>query len=259
MFNNYATGRIYVYDILNPSWTTLFTEPNQDNLGMYSAISDDGSYVYCSNKIGKKTNPLENGSCSCTVYSLHNGVLTTPTFTTNASNVGTDAHVLYNSKHAYCSGIATSSSGQYVYMCVVNVLNDAGASRGIFRSADYGATWTNVSPIQKNWSGIGTDSTGQYVYAVVNDAPDTGTEVDLNTRGNLYFSRNYGKSFYFIKQAGIPIEECFFSVSVSSDGRTITGFYKDMGTPTPNSALDSQELYINPSLNIYQYTNYHVI
>jgi len=96
-----------------------------------------------------------------------------------------------------CVGCAVNATGEIMFVCVDGISSGQG---GIYRSQDYGATWTRVltAPASPHLR-VSCDATGRYV------AVGRGT--------NVQTSRNYGTSWRIISDLNN------LSVSVSSDGQ----------------------------------------
>ena len=96
-----------------------------------------------------------------------------------------------------CVGCAVNATGEIMYVCVDGISSGQG---GIYRSQDYGATWTRVltAPASPHLR-VSCDATGRFI------AVGRGT--------NAQVSRNYGASWRIVLGAGN------LSVSVSPDGQ----------------------------------------
>lgn len=96
-----------------------------------------------------------------------------------------------------CVGCAVNATGEIIYVCVDGLSTGQG---GIYRSQDYGATWTRVltAPASPHLR-VSCDATGRFI------AVGRGT--------NAQVSRNYGASWRIVIGTGN------LSVSVSPDGQ----------------------------------------
>jgi hypothetical protein len=142
----------------------------------------------------------------------------------NISNVGTQGRSLFSSDggatwvvknintslgSGFTNGVAMSRSGAVQF---ITWINDTGNNSKVFRSIDYGATWTEQFGhiAGANWTHIECDATGRYVWAT--------RYLNVNTPDSQgWYSDNYGVGWY---QAGIyGIED----VWVSATGQFVAG------------------------------------
>jgi hypothetical protein len=108
------------------------------------------------------------------------------------------------------TSVAMSADGQYQ---LIGDLGGAGTYGWIYRSTNYGASWTQLgnSPGYKAWYGVAISSTGQFQTVVG----------DINT-GRIVISNNYGASWNN-KNTGR-----WRSIAMSADGRyQLAGSYLD--------------------------------
>ena len=98
---------------------------------------------------------------------------------------------------AYSPALVGSASGQYLYTMTV--------TNGLFRSADYGVTWTSSTgaPTATFYSAIASSPSGQYIVATLS--------------GTIYLSQNYGVSY----TKTLAYNTLYYSI-VCSDSGTIT-------------------------------------
>ena len=100
-------------------------------------------------------------------------------------------------------GVAMSSDGQYM----VGVINaTSGTYKGIYRSTDYGATWTQIDSTGRAYRGIASSSNGTVLAAIVD-------------KGGIYVSTNSGASWTLV----LSINAAWRGVAISSDGSKMTG------------------------------------
>ncbi len=99
-------------------------------------------------------------------------------------------------------GVAMSSDGHYM----VGVINATSGNRGIYRSTDYGATWTQINSTGRSYRGVASSSDGTVLAAIVNS-------------GGIYVSTESGASWTL----ALSKTAAWRGVAISSDGNIITG------------------------------------
>jgi hypothetical protein len=82
--------------------------------------------------------------------------------------------------------IVTSDDGKYIIICLGHT---SGTGRGIYRSADFGLTWSKLSGLAYNWSDCHISGDGKYVIACINNTGTAGSD------SGIYISKDYGVSF----------------------------------------------------------------
>jgi hypothetical protein len=117
--------------------------------------------------------------------------------------------------------LAMDSTGQYVIVSIRN-----GDSPGVYRSTDYGVSWSITSaPSGRTYGGTSSDSTGQYLLAG-----------DI-TNKQLYLSQDYGSSWTLQTTPNSNTGTIPLAVKISSNGSsyyfsvTGVGIYLRTGTP----------------------------
>jgi uncharacterized repeat protein (TIGR02543 family) len=98
-------------------------------------------------------------------------------------------------------GLAMSSNGQNI----VGVINSTSGTRGIYRSTDYGSTWTQVSTIGRAYRGVASSSDGTVLAAIVDD-------------GGIYVSTNSGTTW----TQTLAMVAAWRGIALSSDGSIMT-------------------------------------
>ncbi len=88
------------------------------------------------------------------------------------------------------------SSGQYFHVC---------SDKGVHRSSDYGATWTQILSSTDDHRCIASDSTGQYLATVA-----------YGSSGSVKISSNYGSSWSSSFSVSYG-----YSLACDSTGRTL--------------------------------------
>jgi hypothetical protein len=152
----------------------------------------------------------------------------------NVTNVATQGRYLYSSNGGatwveknlnaslpigYTNGVAMSRSGAVQF---ITWINDTGTSSGIFRSIDYGATWTQTQAHLSggNFTHIECDATGRFVYAT--RYVNISTPIVENRR-----SDNYGNDWYGGGLNGVE------DIWVSATGQFVCGVSNPQGGGTP--------------------------
>jgi hypothetical protein len=129
-------------------------------------------------------------------------------------------------------GVAVSSNGQYQFLSV-------GDNRSyltfqgdyIYRSTDYGATFSVTSSPKKNWWRIATSSNGQYVAAITLNK--SGISPDPNSL--LYISSDYGVTY------SSRLQTYFKDVSISNTGQYVSALGTNASTPFFNKVYVSND------------------
>jgi hypothetical protein len=149
----------------------------------------------------------------------------------NITNVGTQGRSLFSSDggatwvvknisaglaSGYTNGVAMSRSGAVQF---ITWINDTGTLSKIFRSIDYGATWSEVSAHLSggNWTHIECDATGRFVYAT--RYVNISTPIVENRR-----SDNYGMDWYGGGLNGVE------DIWVSGTGQFVAGVSNPQGS-----------------------------
>jgi hypothetical protein len=136
--------------------------------------------------------------------------------------------------------ITTSSTGEYVYACILD--------GDIYIGSDYGSNWSTYTNSQA-WESITTNSTGQFVYAVAynnyiysnnnygsssswitsyNTTSENWTSITTNSTGQYVYALTYGSSIYSSSDNGLTWSTTSFSslyqwysISTSSSGQCV--------------------------------------
>jgi hypothetical protein len=156
----------------------------------------------------------------------------------NISNVGINGRILFSSDGGatwvvknisanlpagFTNGVAMSRSGAVQFLTWIS--NTGTTNSGVFRSIDYGATWTQTYGhiAEANWTHIECDATGRFVWAT--------RYANINTQDSqAYRSENYG--YYWVPAGMNSIEDIW----VSGTGQFIAG------VSVPNTAvIDGQQ------------------
>jgi hypothetical protein len=126
----------------------------------------------------------------------------------------------------YTTGVAMSRSGAVQFIIYVN---NAGTDSKIFRSLDYGVTFTEVFGhiSGARWTRIETDATGRYVWATRYDTIN-------NLTPPAWYSDNYGSAWY--EATGWSSLE---DVWVSATGQYVVG----VSVPNPSASNHSFLVY----------------
>jgi len=222
--------QIYVSNDYGSTWQTTFSSGNSTIFvsicltGKYQTIVSSGDTVYISTDYGMSWKPIDFNS------DLYN---TVPDSQNN----------LYQSVEMFPSaGVALSYNG--LYQTIV--------AEFIYRSADFGQTWTNVSNTnnftQNNWIAVSMSSDGKYQTAletggnvftsidygvtwtpsvdpqftnqnwISTDSSATGQyQTIVQQTGLVYVTNDYGKSWNQVSDVNLQNKD-FRSVSISSDG-----------------------------------------
>lgn len=159
----------------------------------------------------------------------------------NISNVGTQGRSLFSSDggatwavknintslgSGFTNGVAMSRSGAVQF---ITWINDTGNNSKVFRSIDYGTTWTEVFGhiSGANWTHIECDATGRYVWATRYDTIN-------NLAPNAWYSDNYGSGWYEATGWG-SLED----VWVSATGQFVVG----VSVPNPSQSNNAFLVY----------------
>ncbi len=89
---------------------------------------------------------------------------------------------IINTIYAYVSNLTCDATGQYVYASM--------GSRGIYKSGDYGATWTSTNADitnGQNYGSISSDATGQHILVYENAGYDTYLSSDFGSNWILQY------------------------------------------------------------------------
>ena len=106
-----------------------------------------------------------------------------------------------------CFDVAMSANGSYMYY--------ASYGGGLFRSTDYGVTFTQLTTAPLTVPCIACDSTGQKIYC-----PNDNT-------GDLYVSNDYGATFTLTASLGIE----YYGIICSANGQYVYTYYPLDGSP----------------------------
>ena len=139
--------------------------------------------IYISNNYGDKWNLITNG-----LSSLNNGPSGAP---------GNQSY----------TGIAISSTGQYLAACINRNF--------IYVSNSYGIFWTQVTTIGQPYTAISMSSSGQYITAVTSNTA-SGT-ASGTTYGTIFISANYGITWSDTNTS--YAKQLWSGVSISSSGQ----------------------------------------
>jgi len=159
----------------------------------------------------------------------------------NISNVGTQGRSLFSSDggatwvvkninaalgSGFTNGVAMSRSGAVQF---ITWINDTGTNSKVFRSIDYGATWTEQFGhiAGANWTHIECDATGRYVWATRFDTIN-------NLNPAAWYSDNYGVAWY--QATGWSSLE---DVWVSATGQFVVG----VSVPNPSASNNAFLVY----------------
>jgi hypothetical protein len=159
----------------------------------------------------------------------------------NISNVGTQGRSLFSSDGGatwtvkninsslgtgFTNGVAMSRSGAVQF---ITWINDTGNNSKVFRSIDYGATWTEQFGhiAGANWTHIECDATGRYVWATRFDTIN-------NLNPAAWYSDNYGVAWY--QAIGWSSLE---DVWVSATGQFVVG----VSVPNPSASNNAYLVY----------------
>lgn len=94
-----------------------------------------------------------------------------------------------------------SSDGRYM----VGVINSTSGTRGIYRSTDYGATWTQNNATGRTYRGVASSSDGTVLASIVDD-------------GGIYVSTNSGSTW----TQTLAMVAAWRGIALSYDGSIMT-------------------------------------
>jgi hypothetical protein len=133
-------------------------------------------------------------------------IITSPDYGMTWNQASTTPNMTYHGAPRFgWTGLAGSSSGQYVTVCR--------PSAGVFVSTNYGVNWTTVPDTREQggldilWTNVAVSGTGQYMIGV--------GDVDF-----AIMSSTYGASWNIL--ASLPSVACLSFVSISLTGQSLT-------------------------------------
>jgi len=193
---------IYMSTNYGNHWNISFPNSAYSNSDINAlAISSTGQYQYAS--------LYNNFFISSTTYGSN---WSAPTLSNNLASGNWQA-------------ISTSSNGQYVCF--------AGNNTFIYTSANYGATIQAAGNIAASWISISMSYSGQYIIAAPGgyssslSLPKNSASNATPKPGYLYFSSNFGSSFYAITAAPNTV---WTSAKISGNGQYIIALSQDGAT-----------------------------
>lgn len=185
------TGTVYLSTDIGASWTSL-SAPYSSNYYMSAKISDSSQYIFAVisggvNRIVRGGVDLYDLSGISTVNSgyLDIGYKLSP----NMSLVT----ALPSSSNLSWQGIGGSSDGQYLIATAYG--------SGLYRSSDWGNTWTQSTQTSGNWENVSVTGDGMYALANIN--------------ANVYRSIDWGNTWALVATATKPVSK----VSVSTNAQ----------------------------------------
>jgi len=134
--------------------------------------------------------------------------------------------------------VALSANGQYGLACV----NSTTASGFLYRSLNYGASWTSSNIVidgaglqttSRPWQDVGMSGNGKYQVACV------------GTAGFIYYSKDYGASWSSLTATG---SRSWSSIALSANGGTISATTNDASGAIFTYTMPDDQYYRPPAL-----------
>lgn len=150
----------------------------------------------------------------------------------------------------YFRGTAISQTGQIQYICTKDIYYGSGYYFAlVFKSSDYGATWTtiktiNASTVSVTLSSVATSSNGQYVYVASGDTLSYGSILVSNNAGSIW-TETAGGVGNILDVSTTPDGEFVFAARFRNDNYTYLLSSTNYGVSFSNiTGTNSQDFWV---------------
>lgn len=186
-----AVGTVYLSTDMGATWSAL-SAPYSSNSYMSAKISDSSQYIFA--VISGGVNCIVRGGVDLYdlsgISTVNSGYLDIGYKTSPNMSLVT---ALTSSSNLSWQGIGGSSDGQYLIATAYG--------SGLYRSSNWGNTWTQSTQTSGNWENVSVSGDGMYALANIN--------------ANVYRSIDWGNTWALVATATKPVSK----VSVSTNAQ----------------------------------------